>query len=108
MNITMYVFNKSSSKTFYGMTPIEAWTRKPSKSNHGDWLPSFCVHPKGFKHEMSSNNENKIEQKITTKMVIIVKQWWMMKWQYDLRVVASWHDVEEQCDNHARYKYIMR
>jgi hypothetical protein len=33
----------------YGMTPIEAWTR-------------------------SSNNENKIEQEITTKMVIIVKQ----------------------------------
>jgi hypothetical protein len=35
MNTTMYVFNKSNSKTFKGMTPIEAWTRKTSKSNHG-------------------------------------------------------------------------
>jgi hypothetical protein len=51
---------------------------------------------------MSSNNENKIEQEITTKMVIIVKQWWMMKWQYDLREVTLWHDIEGQCDNHAR------
>jgi hypothetical protein len=33
---------------------------------------AFRVHPKGLKHETSSNNENKIEQEITTKMVIIV------------------------------------
>jgi hypothetical protein len=78
----------------YGMTPIEAWTRKPSNSNHGVWFPSFCVHPKGLKHETSSsNNENKIEQEITTKMVIIVKQTMndeMAIW-FESSGIMTWH-----------------